>query len=92
MKVTAPSLTLDKSVAAGQDPYIQSGQTVTFDLTVTNTGDTTLTSVPLADTWDDTNLNYTSLRLAARGAGRRAPRRGTSGRWARRLAHRRSWL
>ncbi len=71
VKVTVPSLTLDKSPAAGQDPYIQAGQTATFDLTVTNTGDTTLTSVPLADTWDDTLLTYTSSDwpLAAQSGG-----------------------
>ena len=31
-----------------QDLFIQTGQTVTFHLSVTNTGDTTLTTVPLS--------------------------------------------
>jgi len=60
VKITAPSLILSKDLETGQDPYIQSGQTVTFDLSVTNTGDTTLTTVPLADTWDAANLVYSS--------------------------------
>ena|GEM_PF-3249897 len=63
IKITAPSLVLSKNLAAGQDPYIQSGQTADFDLTVTNSGDTTLSTVPLSDTWDSANLLYSSSDL-----------------------------
>ena len=58
--ISAPSLTLTKERVADQDPYIQLGQHVTFALTVRNTGNTTLETVPLGDTWDPDHLAFVS--------------------------------
>ena len=41
------------------------GQSVLYDITLTNTGDTTLTTVPLTDTYDDAALTYSSASVAA---------------------------
>jgi uncharacterized repeat protein (TIGR01451 family) len=65
VKITAPSLTLTKSLDASQDPFVQAGQLVTFDLTVKNTGDTTLTTVPLSDTWDAAHFTFSTASLPA---------------------------
>ena len=60
IRITAPGLTVAKALHAGQDTAVQAGDPVLFDLTVTNTGDTTLTTVPLDDTYDVTRLAYVS--------------------------------
>jgi uncharacterized repeat protein (TIGR01451 family)/fimbrial isopeptide formation D2 family protein len=64
VKVTHPALSVSKTLAPAQDLFIQTGQTVTFNLAVTNTGDTTLTAVPLSDGWDATCLQYVSASVA----------------------------
>nr|MDA3936428.1 hypothetical protein [Actinomycetota bacterium] len=51
---------LDKTIGAGEDPILALGESVSFDLTVTNSGDTTLTVVPVRDTFDNLNLAYAS--------------------------------
>ncbi len=65
VRVTAPGVVVSKLLASGQDPQIQAGQTVTFDLAVTNTGNTTLVTVPLADAWDATYLGFVSATVPA---------------------------
>ena len=49
---------------AGQDTTIQVGQAVGFDLTVTNSGDQTLTVVPLADTFNSAHLTYSTASVS----------------------------
>jgi uncharacterized repeat protein (TIGR01451 family) len=44
------------------------GETVVFDITVTNNGGTLLTTVPLSDTFDSAYLQFTSATLSAGGA------------------------
>ncbi len=78
LKVTTPAFTLTKTRVT--DGAIQTSQTVTFDLTVTNSGDTTLTTVPLTDTWDaaylllSSSLPPVTLLARLRLMGRRARR------------------
>ena len=62
--VTRPGVTVAKTRHAGQDPVVQVGQTVTYDLTVTNSGNTTLTTVPLADAFDAAALSFDSATVA----------------------------
>ena len=71
MLVTRPSVTLTKSRHTGQDTEIQVGQTVAFDLVVTNSGDTTLATVPMSDTFDSAALSFTTATVApdTTGAG-----------------------
>ena len=45
-------LAITKQLHAGQDTAIQVGQPVTYDITVTNTGDITMAHVPLTDVFD----------------------------------------
>ncbi|MCB1070400.1 MAG: DUF11 domain-containing protein, partial [Kiritimatiellae bacterium] len=45
------------------------GETITFTLTVQNTGDVSLVTVPLADTFDATYLSYVSAVPSANGSG-----------------------
>ncbi len=63
--MTAPSISVLKTLASGHDHEIQAGQTAVFELAVTNTGDTTLTAVPLTDTWDGAVFEYTSATPSA---------------------------
>ncbi|TLM90376.1 MAG: DUF11 domain-containing protein, partial [Actinobacteria bacterium] len=51
LRVVSPSVRVDKSLASGQDRSVLIGETVTYDIVVTNTGDTTLTVVPLRDAY-----------------------------------------
>jgi LPXTG-site transpeptidase (sortase) family protein len=60
ISVTRPGVSVTKSRAPGQDAFVQSGAPVTFKVVVTNTGDTTLTTVPLTDTFDDTALSFST--------------------------------
>ncbi|MDO8964784.1 MAG: hypothetical protein Q7W30_09885 [Coriobacteriia bacterium] len=57
---TRPHIAIDKKLALGQDPVVALGGTVTYDIVVTNDGDTTLTAVPLADTFDSAHLAFVS--------------------------------
>ncbi len=52
MLVTRPDVTVVKKRHAGQDTEIQVGETVDLDLVVTNSGDTTLATVPMSDSFD----------------------------------------
>ena len=40
------------------------GEDVVFDITITNTGDVELVTVPLTDTWDPTYLRYQTASVA----------------------------
>ena len=50
--VTGPGTAVDKHLATGQPSTVSVGEAVTFDIAVTNSGDTMLTSLALADTFD----------------------------------------
>lgn len=56
--VTHPLVAIDKHLAAGQDPFVQVGDTVTFEIVVTNTGTTRLDTLPLNDVYDAAHLAY----------------------------------
>ncbi len=67
VRITNPDVAIAKALHAGQDTAVQAGQTVTYDITVTNSGDTTLVTVPVTDTYDDAVLAFIS---SAPSAGR----------------------
>ncbi len=56
--VTVPSHSASKHLAVGQDQHIQVGETVTFDIVLENDGTTTITAMPLVDTFDTTYLSF----------------------------------
>ena len=60
----APSLALVKTV---DRDLVRTGETVTFTLLVTNTGNTTITQLSLIDTYDPTYLTLTSWSVAPDG-------------------------
>ncbi len=71
VRIVQPGVALAKILSTGGDQYVQVGQQTGFRLTVTNTGDTTLTPVALTDPFDTTVLAYVSAsvtRLRARPA------------------------
>ncbi|NCC51599.1 MAG: hypothetical protein EOM20_10320, partial [Spartobacteria bacterium] len=58
--ISMAGYTLDKTLTAPTGRTAQVGETITFDLTIVNTGDVTLATVPLVDTYDDVYLDYVS--------------------------------
>lgn len=60
VRVTDPKVAVAKSLASGQDPFVQVGEQVTFDILVSNTGSTTLQTIPLLDTFDAAYLDFQS--------------------------------
>ncbi len=64
VELTRGGVDVEKSLAAGQDPIVQVGQTVTYDITVTNTGDIDLATVPLADEFDSAVFAFTTATVA----------------------------
>ena len=63
VRIIAPGLEITKSLAEGQQASVYIGETVSYDIVLTNTGDTTLTVVPLRDTYP-TQLTFTSATPA----------------------------
>ncbi len=49
--LVTPKVSVEKRLAPGQPSTVLFGETVSFDVVVTNTGDTTLGTVPLTDTF-----------------------------------------
>ncbi len=60
VKVTQPSLTLSKELVSPSNGIANVGESVVFRITVTNSDDTTLTTVPLQDTYDSAKLSFQS--------------------------------
>ncbi len=60
LRVTEPGASLSKQLGIGQDTHIQVGEFVTFDIVVSNSGDTTITLLPLTDIFDPTYLRFDS--------------------------------
>ena len=56
--VTRPLVAVDKRLAGGQDPFVQVGDVVRFEIVVTNIGTTGIVTLPLADTFDAAYLDY----------------------------------
>jgi len=54
-----PPLTINKTVSTAEPVSV--GQPVLFTIRITNTGDVTITTLPLSDTYDTTYLSYNSL-------------------------------
>jgi fimbrial isopeptide formation D2 family protein/uncharacterized repeat protein (TIGR01451 family) len=62
--VTNPDLSLDKTLASGQDPFVALGNTVTYDIVITNTGDTIIEFLPLEDTYPNNYLSFQSATIS----------------------------
>ena len=58
IRITQPGVLVTKSLATTQDAFVQVNQAVGWRVTVKNTGDTTLTTVPLVDTYDTSRFGY----------------------------------
>lgn len=63
--ITAPSVSVIKDFTATGRSVYQIGTQLSFDITVTNTGDTTITELPLADVYDVSLLEFVSATPAA---------------------------
>ena len=83
-EVSQPGYLLVKSLVSPTGRKAAVGEDVVFDITITNTGDVELVTVPLTDTWDPTYLQLPDrqrrpeqrpARLAALGRPRLASRR-----------------
>ena len=61
---TNPAVSITKALAKGQPAVVGLGDPIRYSIVVTNTGDTTLLTVPLHDTFDDTALHFVSAAPA----------------------------
>ena len=55
-----PAVTIDKRLAAGQPHVVPSGGTVVYEVVVTNSGQSTVSAVPVVDTYDPGQLTLLS--------------------------------
>lgn len=62
--VTDPEVSIDKSLATGQQILVPPGEQVTYTITLTNTGSTTIEVLPVNDTYDTTLLSFVSSTIA----------------------------
>ena len=94
--ITGPATSVDKHLASGQPAVVSVGEAVTFDIAVTNSGDTMLTSLALADTFDPAVFAFESAtpdvsgewhRCAGMGRHHDPLRRRRSGRYGDCRAH-----
>ncbi len=60
--IVVSGFTLTKTLVSANPAYV--GELVTYSITIVNTGTTTLTTVPLTDTFDGTYLSYSSATPA----------------------------
>jgi fimbrial isopeptide formation D2 family protein/uncharacterized repeat protein (TIGR01451 family) len=58
LTITNPLVAVDKHLAPSQDQYVRVGDPVSYEITVTNTGDTVIDILPLQDVFDDAHLAY----------------------------------
>ncbi len=65
VEISNPAYVLTKTRISPADPddVIVVGEQVTYRITVQNTGDTALTTVPLTDTFDDTKFDFVSASV-----------------------------
>jgi uncharacterized repeat protein (TIGR01451 family)/fimbrial isopeptide formation D2 family protein len=69
-RVSSAGYTLDKTnIDPGATNSVAVGDTITFQITVTNTGDVELVTVPVEDTFDATYLAFASAVPAESGTG-----------------------
>jgi large repetitive protein len=66
--ITYPHLSISKTKTSPADP-IYVGMNITYDIVVTNTGNTVATIVPLTDTYSDFNFQYITSTLVPTSAG-----------------------
>lgn len=59
-----PSISLTKTIVEPANKVARAGDPVVFQLTLTNTGTTPITTLPLADTFDATKLQFTGASIS----------------------------
>ncbi len=64
-----PSISMTKTRTSPINTYIYVGTNITFLINITNTGNTTATTVPLVDTYSDYNFSFVSSTPPADAAG-----------------------
>ncbi len=66
VEISNPAYVLTKTRISPADPddVIVVGEQVTYRITVQNTGDTTLTTIPLTDTFDDSKFDFVSASIS----------------------------
>jgi LPXTG-site transpeptidase (sortase) family protein len=69
LTVTRPHVAVTKELSSGQEHYVPRGQIVSYDITVTNDGDTSLVTLPLTDTYDASRMVPVSAVPATDAAG-----------------------
>ena len=57
-----PSLQMSKRMVAPPDGVVQTGDTVSFHIVISNTGSTTISILPLADSFQSPRLTYLSAK------------------------------
>ncbi|MDZ4169337.1 MAG: SdrD B-like domain-containing protein, partial [Coriobacteriia bacterium] len=67
--ITRPGVTVTKQLSASQPTTVGIGSAVRFDVVVRNTGDTTITSASLVDTWSPTYLQAVTSSPSANATG-----------------------
>ena len=67
--ITNPHVSVAKVLASGQNGFVRVGDPVSYVITVTNNGDTTMTTVPLTDTFDSAHLTFVSASPAPDSTG-----------------------
>jgi uncharacterized repeat protein (TIGR01451 family) len=76
VRITAPGLTLTKQLNSPWGSVLSIGQLATYTVHITNTGDTLLQTLPVADQFDPTTLEFVTasplgFRVAADGSRQR---------------------
>ena len=67
--IDGPKLTITKTRTSPINVPVYVGNTIIFQIVVTNTGNTTATTVPLVDTYSDYNLQFVSASPSASSGG-----------------------
>jgi LPXTG-site transpeptidase (sortase) family protein len=65
----APEVTVSKTLADGQPSVVRVGDLVSYVIRVTNSGESTLTLVPLSDTFDSGHLDFVSASPGPNSSG-----------------------
>lgn len=64
IEVTNPSVSISKELSAGQDNFFTIGEDISYDITITNNGSTTITTLPVVDTYDESIVSFVSSTVA----------------------------
>jgi hypothetical protein len=63
VRITAPAVTVVKTVSDPADGVVKPNELVTFTITISNTGDTVLDIIPVRDVYDHNDLEFVNTSL-----------------------------